>query len=73
MPWIIIAALSVGGPSGQYAPPPPPPWWGGRMYTAPNLHVGIRPGVFLDNADVGYAYTLQITTDWPWYAPPRGR
>ena len=41
-----------------------PSWWnGGRVYTAPDLHVGVRPALDWGN---GVGFTVQVTVRTPW-------
>ena len=59
--------------ASQWPSAPAPPWyrpW--RVYTSATVHIGARPGFFLDNEtitgvwEIGGGATVQVTTDWLW-------
>ena len=43
------------------APPPSSPWFGGRVWTSPSLHVGVRPSFYVDSGEVAGAITVQLS------------
>jgi hypothetical protein len=46
---------------GSPMPPPVPPLLYGRVYTAPDLHVGVRVATYVDSTEAAYGVTVQIT------------
>ena len=53
-----------GLPIAEPYDPPLPAWWnGGRVYTSPELHVGLRPAADWGN---GAGLTIQFTAKTPW-------
>lgn len=57
--WSALLAMWLSLPAaGPYSAPLPGWWAGGRVYSAPALHVGVRPAAALD----GVGLTLQVST-----------
>ena len=49
--------------SGQPMPPALP-FAGGRVFTGPGFHVGVRPAIYVDRWETASAVTVQLSTRW---------
>lgn len=48
----------------QGPPLPAPPWIGGRVFTSPIIHIGVRPAAFASHDEYAVGCTVQVSTRW---------
>lgn len=61
MVWVAVILAMAQGPAPM--PGASGTWLSaGRLYTAPDLHIGVRPAVCVDVSSWGAGVTVQITT-----------
>jgi hypothetical protein len=59
-----VLALTLVVALSAPAMPPRPLWWSGRVYTSPELHVGIRGAAFVGAGEIACGVSVRVATRW---------